>query len=164
LAREGGEPVPDYWRDMKATTRKFCKGWGANVNSQIKREKSDLLKKLQDMDGVANERGLDASQWQERYEVEDKLEKIYQFEEIQWQRRGSVNWILKGDSNNGYCHNIANGRKKKCTNFSLEDGDREIRDPIGIREHVETFYKDLFGDEGEVQSTWERDSGQKRGG
>jgi hypothetical protein len=25
---------------------------------------------------------------QERYEVEDKLERIYQFEEIQWQRRG----------------------------------------------------------------------------
>jgi hypothetical protein len=31
------------------------------VNSQIKREKKDLLKKLQDMDGVANERGPDAS-------------------------------------------------------------------------------------------------------
>jgi hypothetical protein len=61
---------------MKAATRKFCKGWGANVNSQIKREKKDLLKKLQDMDGVANERGLDASQWQERYEVEEKLEKV----------------------------------------------------------------------------------------
>jgi hypothetical protein len=149
LARERGEIVQDYWRDMKAATRKFCKGWGANVNSQIKREKRDLLKKLQDMDGVANERGLDASQWQEIYEVEDKLEKIYQFEEIQWQRRGSVNWILKGDSNNGYfSHNIANGRKKKCTIFSLEDGDREIRDPIGIREHAKTFYKDLFGDEG----------------
>jgi hypothetical protein len=107
---------------MKAATRKFCKGWGANVNSQIKREKKDLLKKLQDMDGVANERGLDASQWQERYEVEEKLERIYQFEEIQWQRRGSVNWILKGDTNNGYFHNVANGRKKKCTIFSLEDG------------------------------------------
>jgi hypothetical protein len=119
------------------------------VNSQIKREKKDLLSKLQDMDGVANERGLDASQWQERYEVEGKLERIYQFEEIQWQRRGSINWILKGDTNNGYFHNVANGRKKKCTIFSLEDGNREIRDPVDIREHIESFYKNLFGDEGE---------------
>jgi hypothetical protein len=100
---------------------------------------------LQEMGKMADERGMDASQWQERYDVENKLEKIYQFEEIQWQRRGSVKWVLKGDSNNGYFHNIANGRKKKCTIFSLEDGDREIRDPAEIREHVETYYKDLFG-------------------
>jgi hypothetical protein len=46
--------------------------------------------------------------------------------------------------NNGYFHNIANGRKKKCTIFSLEDGGREIRDPTEIRNHVESYYKELF--------------------
>jgi hypothetical protein len=51
--KEGGT-VQDYWRDVKAATRKFCKGWGANVNSQIKREKRYLLKKLQEMDRVAD--------------------------------------------------------------------------------------------------------------
>jgi hypothetical protein len=46
--------------------------------------------------------------------------------------------------NNGYFHNIANGRKKKCTIFSLEGGGREIRDPTEIRNHVESYYKELF--------------------
>jgi hypothetical protein len=87
-------------------------------------------------------------QWQQRYELEQKLEEIYRFEEIQWQRRGGeVNWILKGDSNSSYFHNKANGRKKKCTIFALEEGDREIRDPREIRDHVEKYYKDLFGAE-----------------
>jgi hypothetical protein len=54
---------------------------------------------------------------------------------------------LKGDSNNTYFHGIANNRKKKCTIFSLEDGEREIRDTSEIRNHVENFYKNLFGPE-----------------
>jgi hypothetical protein len=128
-----GKNIQDYWRELKAETRKFCKGWGANINSQIKREKKLLLDELKRMDRLEEENGFNIMQWQERYGVEKQLEEIYQFEEIQWQRRGGVNWILKGDSNNGYFHNIANGRKKKCTIFSLEDGDREISDPTEIR-------------------------------
>jgi hypothetical protein len=88
---------------------------------------------------------MNTQQWQERYNIESQLEKIYHFEEVRWQRRGGVKWILKGDSNNGYFHGIANNRKKKCTIFSLEDGEREIRDPTEIRNHVEDFYKKLFG-------------------
>jgi hypothetical protein len=141
--------VQDYWRELKADTRKFCKGWGANINSQIKRDKKLLLDKLERMDKMEEENGFNIMQWQERYGVEKQLEEIYQFEEIQWQRRGGVNWILKGDSNNGYFHNIANGRKKKCAIFSLEDGNREICDPTEIRNHVESYYKEHFGVEPE---------------
>jgi hypothetical protein len=54
--------------------------------------------------------------------VERQLEDTYQFEEIQWQRRGGVKWILNGDANNGYFHGIVNGRKKKCAIFSLRAG------------------------------------------
>jgi hypothetical protein len=43
----GDKIVQDHWRDVKAATRKFCKGWGANVNSQMKKDKKDLLSKLE---------------------------------------------------------------------------------------------------------------------
>jgi hypothetical protein len=56
-----------------------------------------------------------------------------------------VNWILKGDSNSNYFHNIAKGSKKKCAIFALEEGDKELRDPKEIRDHVEKNYKELFG-------------------
>jgi hypothetical protein len=48
---------------------------------------------------------------------------------------------------------VANGRKKKCSIFSLEVNGAEIRDLEAIRTHVENFYKDLFGPEteGEIQ-------------
>jgi hypothetical protein len=40
--------------------------------------------------------------------------------------REGVKWILKGDSNNEYFHGVANGRKKTCAIFSMEEGGREI--------------------------------------
>jgi hypothetical protein len=35
----GSKKVQDYWRELKYVTRRFCKGWGANINSQIKKDK-----------------------------------------------------------------------------------------------------------------------------
>jgi hypothetical protein len=75
----------------------------------------------------------------------ESIGKNYHFKEIQWQRRGGVKWILKGDSNNGHFHGMSNNRKKKCTIFSLENGESEIKDPKEIRNHVEDYYKNLFG-------------------
>jgi hypothetical protein len=89
------------------------------------------------LDRETKNNNLNESKWQQRYEWEKQLEEIYGFEEIQWQRRGGVDWVLKGDSNSKYFHSKANGRKKKCTIFSLEDGDREIRDKMEIRKHIE---------------------------
>jgi hypothetical protein len=143
---ERGEgKIQDFWREMKAYTRRFCKGWGANTNSQIKNKKKDLLGKLKNLDSEMESNGLNVLQRQQRYEWENELEGIYQFEAIQWQRRGGVKWILEGDSNSRYFQ--ANGRKKKCTIFALEDGERSIRDPKDIRDHVESYYKSLFGKE-----------------
>jgi hypothetical protein len=139
--------IQDHWKELKAATRKFCKGWGANVNSQKKRDKINLLEKLKTMDKLEDEQGLNSDQWQERYGIERQLEEIFEFEELQWQRRGGVKWILKGDSNNSYFHGVASGRKKKCIIFSLETEDGIIHDQQAIREPVESYYKDLFGKE-----------------
>jgi hypothetical protein len=63
--------VQDYWRDVKAASRKFCKGWGANINSQVKKDKKILLSKLKRMDREVDDNGLSEAQWQERYDVEN---------------------------------------------------------------------------------------------
>jgi hypothetical protein len=35
--------------------------------------------------------------------------------------------------------------EKKCTIFSLEDGNRVISDELELRKHIVDFYKNLFG-------------------
>jgi hypothetical protein len=68
---------------MKAATRKSCKGWGINTQSQFKRDKKCLLERISELDRVAETRELSALQWQIKYGLEEELEKVYSLEELQ---------------------------------------------------------------------------------
>jgi hypothetical protein len=103
----GNREVQDYWKMVKTNIRRFCRGWGRNINTQKKKDKIELLNQLQLLDIEAEGGGFSADKWQERYEIEEKLEEIYTFEEILWQKRGGLKWILKGDANNAFFHGIA---------------------------------------------------------
>jgi hypothetical protein len=45
--------------------------------------------------------------------MENKLEEIYNKEEIYWQQRGNNRWVLEGDNNSNFFHLYANGRRRK---------------------------------------------------
>jgi hypothetical protein len=105
------------------------------------------LEKIDSLDKEAELRGLDASHWQARYDLEAALETIYCHEEHHFKQLSGIKWTLKGDSNNRFFHGAANGRRKKCSIFFLEEEGVEIRDPWQIRTHVENYYKNLFGAE-----------------
>ena len=53
--------------------------------------------------------------------------------------------MLKGDSNTGFFHRTANGKKRKNFIFRMLDGDREITNEKDILDHATSYYKDLFG-------------------
>jgi hypothetical protein len=42
---------------------------------------------------------------------------------------------------------VANGRRRKCSIFSLETEEGDISDPTELRKHIEGYYKVLFGSE-----------------
>lgn len=68
-----------------------------------------LLLRIEEWERLAEGRTLSNNEWLERYEKEEELMKIYEKEELVWQRRGEENWLLKGDANTSYFHGIANG-------------------------------------------------------
>jgi hypothetical protein len=117
----GARPIQDYWREVKAATRKFCKGWGINTQSQLKKYKKLPLEKINELDKEAEVRELNASQWQVRYGLEAELEKVYSLEELHLKRQSVIKWTLKGDANNRFFHGAASGRRKKCSILYLED-------------------------------------------
>jgi hypothetical protein len=49
---------------------------GDNTNSQTKKDKNELLYKLENLDGEMENNGLSVPQWQQRYEWENELERI----------------------------------------------------------------------------------------
>lgn len=55
--------------------------------------------------------------------------------------------MLEGDANTGFFHGVANGKKRKCTIKSLEEGENMITEMEQLKKHVTDFYKKLFGGE-----------------
>jgi hypothetical protein len=83
-------------------TRKFCRGWGKNCQSQLKKDKAILLERIKAFDVVAENNEMTHDQWQDRYNMEASLEQLYSFEELQLRRQSGIKWTLKGDANNSF--------------------------------------------------------------
>jgi hypothetical protein len=71
---------------------------------------------------------------------------------------------LEGDTNTGFFHSVANGRRRKCIIEFLDTGRGRITEQRELVAHIEDFYKTLFGREerGSLRlgsSTW-RDKGR----
>lgn len=140
------ERILDYWKQCTIELRKFCRGWCRNNDNAIKKEKQALKDRLSELDGKGDTTCLNEVEWQEIYNLEVRMEQIYTYEEIRWQRRGGETWLLKGDTNTSYFHKIANGRRK-CEITKLENEDRILIDQKEIKMHIEGYYKNLFGNE-----------------
>jgi len=54
---------------------------------------------------------------------------------------------LEGDSNTSFFHKCANGRKRKSTIHTLEEGDTVLTEKDELRRHITKYYKKLFDQE-----------------
>jgi hypothetical protein len=53
--------------------------------------------------------------------------------------------LLKGDNNTEFFHRIANGRKRRQTLFSLQDGGTTVVGTENLLTRATAYYKSLFG-------------------
>jgi hypothetical protein len=120
---------------------------GANLDGEMRRQTIELISLMVEIDKKAERQELHSDEWRYRYKLERDLEKILAFEEKNWQQWCSAKWVLQGDANTRFFHGVANGRRTKCSTFSLETEEGDIYDPIELRKHIEGYYKVLFGSE-----------------
>jgi hypothetical protein len=85
------------------------------------------------------------SEWEERINLENNLDRMNTIEELQWKQKVGKNWILQGDANTQFFHQFVNGRRRKKTITTLDSENGEIRGQQAITTHIVNFYKDLFG-------------------
>jgi hypothetical protein len=74
-----------------------------------------------------------------------ELLKILDEEELYWFKRCHETWLLKVDNNTDFFHRMINGRKRKQTIFSLQDGANHITGSENLVKHATAYYKKLFG-------------------
>jgi hypothetical protein len=137
----------DGWYIQSLGLRQYLKGWGANKGKQARELKAQILSQIKDLDAKADLSGLDEEDWAFRYHLEDELLNILCAEEEYWRQRGNQNWILQGDANIAYFHDIANGRRRKCAIRSLNSEEGNFFGQQAIQEHIYKFYLELMGSE-----------------
>ncbi|KAK1660778.1 hypothetical protein QYE76_048937 [Lolium multiflorum] len=128
---------------------KFLKGWGANLGKEKRDFRAELLRRVGELDSIADSTGLDDEGWALRYHLEDQLVHMDEVEEEYWRQCSRLQWTLKGDACTAYFHAIANGRRRKCMIPCLRVDDIEICDQKGLIDHIYSLYSGLMGAEGE---------------
>jgi hypothetical protein len=121
------------------------KGWGANVRGESLKIKRDLLSELENLENLEEDNVLPGPLFARKGEIQFKLMKIYEEEELYWFSRSSEKWLLEGDNSTTYFHCVDNGRRRKNTMYSLKKDDIHIQGTADLLTHATEYYKMLFG-------------------
>jgi hypothetical protein len=109
----------DEWQNCIRRMRHYLRGWGKNVDCDLRHRNAALKAEISMLDHLADTVGISVTEWARRYDIERELTFIASCEEIYWQQRGNQKWIVEGDASTEFFHAVANGRKRRCTIHSL---------------------------------------------
>ncbi|XP_062193487.1 uncharacterized protein LOC133896859 [Phragmites australis] len=73
------------------------------------------------------------------------LAQLLREEEIAWFQRSKTKQLFEGDRNSRYFQLIANGKYRKTRIFQIEHDGRTFTRQDEIKEHITSYYRDLFG-------------------
>ena len=107
------------WRLKLQFLRQKLRGWNNNFRAQQRLSKKQILLKLDRFEKLAENDDLLDSDIQQWHECQLELKQIFKDEELYWQNRAKVRWLLEGDANTKFFHIQASVRKKKNSIFAL---------------------------------------------
>jgi hypothetical protein len=142
--RKGNTPM-QCWQNEIRRLRQFLRGWARNVNGAYKKEKQELLRKVEELDKKAESQLLSQQEWDLKQSVHERLTQLLREEELKWFQRAKATKILKGDSNTKYFHMVANGKRRKTRIFRLEQEDGIVEGEEQLKCYITNYYKKLFG-------------------
>ena len=94
---------------------------------------------------MAETRLLTAQEIELKSQSNAQVARMLREEELKWYQRSKAQFILEGDSNTRYFHNVANGRHRKKRIHSLVQDEGLIEGQDQLKAYITKFYKGLFG-------------------
>ena len=117
------------------------------MQGELIKKRCNFSEELAQLEATEELDGLDSEQMTRKvWLLKENLQLLDQ-EESYWVNRCHETGLLKGDNNTSYFHKIANGRRRKNTVISLEDGDEIIEGDENLLRHATEYYTNLFGPE-----------------
>ena len=111
-----GSPL-ERWQAKIRRLRQYLRGWAKNVSGTYKKEKKELLDKLDELDKKAENLLLNETELNLKHVLSERLAELLREEEVKWYQRAKVKHLLEGDANTKYFHLLANGRHRKTRIF-----------------------------------------------
>ena len=114
----GASPI-QRWNNKIRALRTHLVGWARHTSGLLKKEKERLSSIIDALEALAEVRLLSAQEIELKSQSNAQIAKLLREEELKWYQRSKAQFILEGDSNTRYFHNIANGRHRKKRIHSL---------------------------------------------
>ena len=133
------------WQFKIRRTRQYLRGWGRHVRGKNKQEKKDIKSMIDTLDKKAEYSDLSPNELDMLRCLRDRISHLLREEEIAWFQRSKTKGLLEGDNNTKYFHLVANGKYRKSRIFQLEGNNNIIKDETELKEHITSYYQNLFG-------------------
>lgn len=135
----------ERWQAKIRKLRQHLKGWAKHASGVYKKEKKDILDKIDSLDKKDEHTHLSRQEVDLKNCLHNRLAQILREEEVKWYQRAKIKELLQGDSNTKYFHLIASGKHRKTRIFQLQDGDQIIKGDEALTKYITFYYKGLFG-------------------
>jgi hypothetical protein len=132
-----GSTLMQRWQNKIRRLRQFLRGWAKNMNGAYKKEKQELLSKVEELDKKAESQLLSQREWDLKRSIHERITQLL--------KRANTTKILKGDNNTKYFQMVANGKRRKTRIFRLEQDEGIIEGEEQIKSYITKYYKNLFG-------------------
>jgi len=73
----------DHWHVISSKLRRAIKGWGQNLDSQRRKQKEEIIRRIAILDDWSEERELAHLEWEERYALDHTFNQMLLEEELQ---------------------------------------------------------------------------------
>lgn len=129
----GGTSALEKWQNKIRKVRQHLRGWAKNISGSNKKEKKEILSKLDILDKKAETVLLSTQEIDTKNFLRNRLAAMLREDEIKWYQRAKTKGLLEGDSNTKYFHLVANGKHKKTRIYRLMNGDNVITEDIDLK-------------------------------
>ena len=114
-----GSPL-EIWQTKIRRLRQYLRGWAKNISRAYKKEKKEILNKLDGLDKKAETNVLADHEINLKHVLKERLAELLREEELKWYQQVKIKNLLEGDPNTKNYHLVANRKHRKTRIFQLE--------------------------------------------
>ncbi|XP_035838173.1 uncharacterized protein LOC118485810 [Helianthus annuus] len=139
------EGLPDLALDVKLKwVKRRLKEWVYNKKSEMDSSYNTKLKRLEELESMAEQRSLDQDEMEERMGCKTFITESDRLKSMDLQQKSRVRWAKEGDENTRYFHGVINANTRNNRIHGLHIDGVWVADPPLVKDHVFSYFADKF--------------------